>query len=294
MKHHVRVAAAAATAIIATTSVTGCGAIDAALSEGSRAAAAVYSKDLYLEHADPVHVGFSPDPSGSLSLTKGDMLFAEWIQQELADAIANRLPPAPPDYAAGAAGIPEIHLLYLPVGDASGEWRGDKSSVSVVLPGVPRLLPEPQPATEDDVPGPNGKGAAWLEAKAAYLAAHDAAAQGAATAAQTIAKFPLEGQGSDIFGSIMRLAERLPAGATILCLGDLQDTEDSAATRDLAGYEVIAVQACVGDSTEECADAATNFTDFVESAGGTAPLISGHEAARQIIDSIIGPTVEGA
>lgn len=273
--------------------VTSCGAVNAALEEGSQpsitATTPIYTEEMYLRYLEPETVGFGPDPSGSLSLSDGDISWAQSIQSTTAGSVTDRLPPLPTDdeaFSLGAEGVPELRLFYMPVASISGQWAGEGSSIEVTIPGVPTLAPEPQPNEEDDVPGRNGKGQAWEAAKTTYIAAYNAAATKAEALSQQIATFPLESQWSDVYGSVSRMANRMGGVGTIVVFSDLLDTLGTATAPDLSGVTVIAVQACTATAAE-CDAAAAAFVQFVTSGGGQTPRVTGHEAANDIITNLL-------
>lgn len=269
----------------------GCGAVDAALQEeavsSATASASPYTEQMYLHFEESQRVGISPDPSGSLALSEGDMSWAQSVQALVAEALKNRLPGPPSErgFEAGAEGVPELVLYYMPVGDDSGEYRGDGSSIVVVIPAVPDLAAQPRADQEEDVTGRYGKGAAWAEAKEAYLAAYDAASQAAAAASAQIAEFVLAPQGSDVYGSVNRMAARMGNGS-LLILGDLKDMGKNPNPTDLSGMSVVAVQACTGEAVD-CEAAQRAFSEFVVQGGAQAPVITGHETARQTISQVL-------
>ncbi len=288
-----KVALSAFVVVFTTAAVSGCGAVGAALEEGNAPTSTnttpVYAADMYLSYLEPDHISVGPDPSGSLSLSDGDMTWAQSVQSMIADAISNRLPPLPADDSAwsrGAPGVAALDLLYMPIASISGQWNGEGSSVQVTIPAIPRLEPEPQPGQEDDVPGRNGKGQAWKAARQAYIDAYNIAAAKVEAASAHIANFPLDSQSSDVYGSVNRLASRMGGAGTIVIFSDLLDTQGNATPPDLSAVNVIAVQACTA-TVSECDAGKAAFIQFVTTGGSQMPKITGHEAAHDIIANLL-------
>ena len=276
--------------LMVSTMLVGCGALDD-VATSTDTSPVVYGPDMYMSSIERQVVGFSPDPSGSLSLKSGDISWAAQAQALLADALTRRVPAAAEDLSGGAPGVPELVLLFMPIADHSGGWDGATGSFEVRVAGVPALAPEPLPDREDDVPGPHGKGAAWSQAEAKYRERVEAAATQAQAAARQVSGFRMKSEASDVYGSVNALAERLDAldsgaGGRLLILSDLLDTEATKVSVSFANFEVKAVQACSAKPAD-CAAARAAFVKFVTDSGGATPLILGHESVRSAIEDLV-------